>query len=267
MDSYNLKYSGTDEIFSTGAKREQKTGKGFYDCLSPTAIRRVAIVYEKGAVNHGKHNCRKGIPLSSYINSAMRHIFQRLEGLTNEDHAAQAIWNLSELIHTEEMVERGLLPEELDDLPNYTTNDTASLPKTITAYLTHPIRGSAGEASTAEVRKANNNKAKEFAQSFRQLFPHIDLYVPAEQDECLARLMENKVLTIEDVLTVDCEILQSRDILISYTPDGYCSEGMKIEIAAAKRKKIPRYSIVSIELLKKHTKLFEDFLKANTTLC
>ena len=32
---------------------------------------------------------------------------------------AAAVWNLMALIHTEEMIRRGGLPKELDDLPSY----------------------------------------------------------------------------------------------------------------------------------------------------
>lgn len=42
-----------------------------------------------------------------------------LEGEDSEDHLAAAFWNLQGLIHTEEMIKRGLLPKALNDLPVY----------------------------------------------------------------------------------------------------------------------------------------------------
>ena len=57
--------------------------------------------------------------LCRYIDSAKRHLDQFLEGNRDEDHAAQALYNLMALIHTEEMIRRGVLPAELNDLPNY----------------------------------------------------------------------------------------------------------------------------------------------------
>ena len=42
-----------------------------------------------------------------------------LEGHRDEDHLAAARWNIGGMIHTEEMIGRGLLPGELDDLPCY----------------------------------------------------------------------------------------------------------------------------------------------------
>lgn len=84
------------------------------------AIRRVAIIFEKGATKYGENNWLRGQPLMSYLDSALRHIFQHKEGLRDEDHIAQAAWNLLAFLETEVLIERELLPKELDDRPNYT---------------------------------------------------------------------------------------------------------------------------------------------------
>lgn len=111
------KDSGQREEFNTGSKRDSREGKGRYDLLPPIAIRRLAQLYERGAVKYGDHNWQKGQPLSRYLDSAIRHAFQVLEGDTTEDHAAAAAWNFLAVIHTQEMIAAGKLPEELDDLP------------------------------------------------------------------------------------------------------------------------------------------------------
>lgn len=103
--------------YETGGKREVKTGKGRYDLLSPIFLRRLALVMEKGGKMHGDRNWEKGLPLHSYIDSALRHIFQLLAGDTDEDHAAHAAWNLQGFIHTSEMIQEGELPATLNDLP------------------------------------------------------------------------------------------------------------------------------------------------------
>lgn len=106
------------ETWGTGAQRERKEGKGRYDLISPIALKRLALVLEKGIPEHGARNWEKGMPLSQYLSSAVRHIFQRLEGTKDEDdHAGQASWNLMAFIHTEERIKEGKLPSELDDLP------------------------------------------------------------------------------------------------------------------------------------------------------
>lgn len=99
--------------------RENAPDKGRYDLISPIFLRRIAVVLEKGAAKYADRNWEKGIPLHSYMDSALRHLSQVIEGKTDEDHAGQAAWNLMAYIHTKEMIDRGLLPKELDDLPNY----------------------------------------------------------------------------------------------------------------------------------------------------
>jgi hypothetical protein len=120
MTDYKTLDSGQREDYATGARRDIRTGKGRYDLLPPFAIRRVAGVYERGAAKYGDRNYERGIPLTRYLDSALRHTFEVLEGKTDEDHAAQAAWNLLAFIQTQEMIGHGLLPENLNDLPNYT---------------------------------------------------------------------------------------------------------------------------------------------------
>ena len=119
-DIYITKDSGKRELYETGARRDIRTGKGRYDLLPPLAINRVAGVYERGAAKYGYRNYEKGIPLSRYLDSALRHTFEVLEGKEDEDHAAQAAWNLLAFIQTQEMVRRGILQPSLNDLPQYT---------------------------------------------------------------------------------------------------------------------------------------------------
>lgn len=116
---YIPKDSGHRREFASGAKRDRPVGKGRYDLLPPVAIKRLAKVLEGGAIKYEARNYEKGMPLCQFIDSALRHIFQYLEGMRDEDHMGQAFWNIMAFIHTEEMINRGLLPIELNDLPNY----------------------------------------------------------------------------------------------------------------------------------------------------
>lgn len=108
------------ELFGSGAVRGSRRGKGRYDLFSPLAEKRVADVNERGGRIYGDRNYEKGIPISRFIDSARRHLTQYMEGLRDEDHLAQSIWNLQAALHTDEAVRRGLLPEELADTPDYT---------------------------------------------------------------------------------------------------------------------------------------------------
>jgi len=106
--------------FNGGAVRERTDGKGRYDLISPIALRRLALVMERGSAKYSSRNWEKGIPLSRYLDSAVRHLSQYLEGMRDEDHLGQAMFNVHAAIHTEEMVERGKLPRSLNDLQDYT---------------------------------------------------------------------------------------------------------------------------------------------------
>ncbi len=112
-----IKDSGRRQEFDTGSRRDSRTGKGRYDLLPARALRRVARVFESGAAKYGDRNWEKGQPLSRYLDSALRHTYQVLEGKTDEDHAAQACWNLLAFLETQERIRAGLLPATLDDLP------------------------------------------------------------------------------------------------------------------------------------------------------
>lgn len=65
-------------------------------------LRDLAIHYEKGADKYGEGNWKKGIPPSSFRDSAIRHLSQYLTGETDEPHAISSIWNMFGLIWTGE---------------------------------------------------------------------------------------------------------------------------------------------------------------------
>jgi hypothetical protein len=117
-----LSDGGERKTFDTGAVREPPYGKGRFDLLSPIVIELWAKHCESGAVKYPEadgRNWEKGMPVSRFIDAAMRHLNQFREGLTDEPHRIAALWNLACAIHTQEMVKRGLLPPELDDMPTY----------------------------------------------------------------------------------------------------------------------------------------------------
>lgn len=117
MTEYDsVKDSGERRDFGTGSVRDVRTGKGRYDLLEPYAIRRLAQHFENGAAKYGDDNWKLGQPLSGYLDSAIRHCFNVLEGKTDEDHAAAAAWNIMALISTKHWVDEGTLPSVLDDI-------------------------------------------------------------------------------------------------------------------------------------------------------
>lgn len=97
-----IKDSGNRHSFPTGAVRDMQEGKGRCDLLPPAAILRLARHFEAGAKKYGERNWEKGIPISSFIDSAFRHILKYMQGLTDEDHLVAAAWNLLCALEMEE---------------------------------------------------------------------------------------------------------------------------------------------------------------------
>lgn len=105
--------SGQRESFPSGMVRDVRHGKGRFDLVTPIGLRRLAQVYERGAAKYDDRNWEKGSPLSRFIDSAERHINDYKCGLRDEDHLAQASWNLFAVMHLE------ATRPELQDMPTY----------------------------------------------------------------------------------------------------------------------------------------------------
>jgi len=112
-----IKSGYKSEEFGTGSVRDSREGKGRFDLLPCRAIARIARHFAAGGKHYGDRNWEKGQPLSRYMDSALRHAFNHLEGRRDEDNLAAAAWNLLCLADTEARIAEGMLPAELDDLP------------------------------------------------------------------------------------------------------------------------------------------------------
>lgn len=110
--SYGMKDSGERENFPSGMVRDTREGKGRYDLISPYALRRLALVYEKGARKYADRNWEKGAPFGRFLDSALRHIQQFLMGMEDEDHLGHAAWNCFAVMHLQDL---GRV--DLDDRP------------------------------------------------------------------------------------------------------------------------------------------------------
>lgn len=89
----------SSRVFATGARRNNSEGKGRYDLLPFEAIDAIAKRFEYGAKLHGENNYKLGIPNSSLYDSALRHIFQAMNGLEDEPHLAAAACNICMLLY------------------------------------------------------------------------------------------------------------------------------------------------------------------------
>ena len=107
-----IKDSGERTTFETGAVRDMHEGKGDMASLPNSAILRLSKHYESGAKKYGRWNYTKGIPVSSFLDSALRHIFKYLDGWDDEDHMSAAAFNILGAMEMEAK------HKELIDIPN-----------------------------------------------------------------------------------------------------------------------------------------------------
>lgn len=106
----------------TGASRHSRKGKGRYDLLPFLSLDELAKHFEMGAEAHGDRNWENGMDLSWFFDSAQRHLSQYMRCRLTceapaENHLIAAAWNVLCMRQTEMMIEKGLLPKKLDDLP------------------------------------------------------------------------------------------------------------------------------------------------------
>lgn len=104
-----IKDSGERTQFNTGAVRDMHEGKGDMLSLPMMALLRLSRHYEEGAKKYGRFNYLKGIPLSSFLDSALRHLAKYIAGWDDEDHLAAAAFNILGALQMEEE-----LPEMCD---------------------------------------------------------------------------------------------------------------------------------------------------------
>ena len=60
----------------------------------PTAFLELSMHFEEGAKKYQENNWKKGIPVHSYIDSAVRHYFKWKRGDDDESHDRAFLWNV-----------------------------------------------------------------------------------------------------------------------------------------------------------------------------
>lgn len=120
MAEFQLTSSGLEQSFGEGmAVRDAATNKPRPDLISPFAEERQGQWLRMGAERYAERNWEGGMPFTRCIASLKRHLMQYQQGKREEDHLAAIMFNAMALIHYEEMIERGVLPATLNDMPNY----------------------------------------------------------------------------------------------------------------------------------------------------
>lgn len=118
-DTDQMHDSGERQEFTTGAVRDAAGDKPRPDLFSPFALERVGQWLGLGAKKYAERNWEKGMPISRVIASLMRHLLAYMMGRKDEDHMAAVATNAMFILHYEAMIKRGVLPAELNDMPNY----------------------------------------------------------------------------------------------------------------------------------------------------
>lgn len=83
----------------------------------PRATLRLARHYEAGAKKYGAHNWTKGLPVSVFIDSGIRHLLKYLAEQKDEDHLVATAWNVLGAMWMEEN------KPELQDIPTRTRGE------------------------------------------------------------------------------------------------------------------------------------------------
>ena len=65
-----------------------------------TSLLELSIHYQDGAKKYGDNNWQKGLPVSRYLSSAIRHYLKFCRGDKDEPHDRACLWNLTAIIWT-----------------------------------------------------------------------------------------------------------------------------------------------------------------------
>ncbi len=102
-------------------------------------------------------------------------------------------------------------------------------------YFSHSIRGKLGSTCPIETQEKNCAAAIEMANEIRWACPEFDIYVPAEHEKFIQIAFQKEYLTEDQILKVDCIIVDRCDITIVYVPEGdELQGGRKIEFDHAR---------------------------------
>ena len=89
-----IRDSGDRTQFESGAVRDIYFFFFYMASIPWESILRLSKHYESGAKKYQRWNFRKGIPVSSFIDSACRHLAKYQCGMDDEDHLAAAAFNV-----------------------------------------------------------------------------------------------------------------------------------------------------------------------------
>jgi hypothetical protein len=130
MDSPDVGFKKTasaETNYESGARRDNREGKGNLAWVPWDAMFLVSRIYEKGnkgrSSNPGKdghdRNWELGMPILDLCQSAMNHITAYITGDRSEAHLPMAAWNILNAIQMSIWVHLGFRPASLNQLPDH----------------------------------------------------------------------------------------------------------------------------------------------------
>lgn len=102
---FETKDSGEREEYASGMRRDTNQGKPRYDLIPIMPLRRLAELYARGSEKYGDRNwelANSKEELQRFKASGLRHLYQWLNGETDEDHAIAVVWNIFAYLTIEE---------------------------------------------------------------------------------------------------------------------------------------------------------------------
>lgn len=97
-------------------------------------------------------------------------------------------------------------------------------------YLSHSIRGKYGKGATPTQMKENCDRILKIVETIHEALPDIKLYIPAEHEDFVYIAFKDGYLTEQQVLEIDCKIIDKCDgIIIFCPPDDPIQGGRLIE--------------------------------------
>ncbi len=89
-------------------------------------------------------------------------------------------------------------------------------------YLSHKISGLSGAKATDTEQMKNRCEAIEIGKQIKNAFTaNVELYVPGgATEEFVSIVLKDNYLNIEQVLAIDCKIIDTCDALLIYVPEG-----------------------------------------------
>jgi nucleoside 2-deoxyribosyltransferase len=115
-------------------------------------------------------------------------------------------------------------------------------------YLSHRISG--GGVEGVDAQKINCKEAVTVGKFIQDSFPKtVDVYIPGgATEEFVRRAYAREYLTVEQILKVDCEIIDACDLVLVYVPEvDTLQGGRKVEFDHARETGKPVFVFDKVE--------------------